>query len=230
MFKSKQALYKSKDWRNLKDRLILERGLFCEYCGTPIGNKSDCIAHHKQELTIYNVNDYNISLNPDNIMLVHFSCHNEIHNRYGSESSNRKVYIVYGPPLSGKSSFVKRVAQPNDIVVDIDSIYQMITNNPRYFKTDRIADAAFKVERTLIYEIIKQRFVYKWQTAFIIGGYPLLMDRERLIDELGAEEILIDATKDDCLERLYKDPERYPLRDKWEQYINDWFNKYQPTD
>lgn len=230
MYKNLKTFRNSRDWRNLKDRLILERGLICEYCGKPIATKSECIGHHKIELTLYNVNDYNISLNQDNIMLVHFNCHNEIHNRYGSENSNRKVFLVYGPPLSGKSSFVKRVAQPNDLIVDIDSIYQMITNNPRYFKTDRIADVAFKIQRTLINEVIKQRLVYRWQSAFIIGGYPYIMERERLIDELGAEEILIDATKEECLERLYKDPERYPFIKDWEQYIEDWFKKYQPTD
>lgn len=37
------------------------------------------IVHHKIELNEDNVNDPSVALNPDNMMLVCFDCHNKIH-------------------------------------------------------------------------------------------------------------------------------------------------------
>ena len=43
----------------------------------------EVIAHYKTPLTMQNVNDYSVSLNPENIMLVTHKAHNEIHSRFG---------------------------------------------------------------------------------------------------------------------------------------------------
>ena len=80
--------YKSPEWEGLIKLLKIERvgndGLLrCEHCGEPITRAYDCIAHHIKQLTPDNVDDYSISLNPDNIMLVHHKCHNAIHARFG---------------------------------------------------------------------------------------------------------------------------------------------------
>lgn len=40
-----------------------------------------------------------------------------------------------------------------------------------------------------------------WQNAFIVGTYPLKMERQRLADKLGAELIFIETEKDICLNR-----------------------------
>ena len=98
-----QTFYRSKEWENLLEQLKLERvnsdgQIICEHCGKPITLKYDCIGHHKIELNDLNVNDYNISLNPDNIMLIHFKCHNKIHERFNG--FKQQVYIVYGSPCS----------------------------------------------------------------------------------------------------------------------------------
>ena len=104
MFENRESFYKSKEWQNLLTNLKLERTnqegkLICEYCGKEIAKKYDCIGHHKIPLNNNNINDYTISLNPDNIMLIHFKCHNAEHHRFGFELP-KKVYIVYGAPCS----------------------------------------------------------------------------------------------------------------------------------
>ena len=104
MFETPHDLYKSKEWQDLLQTLKLDRineegKLICEHCGKEIVKGYDCIGHHKIPLNSSNVNDYNISLNPDNIMLIHFKCHNAVHNRFGFELP-KKVYIVYGSPCS----------------------------------------------------------------------------------------------------------------------------------
>ena len=224
-----KTFYKSKEWENLVAILKLERInkkdgiLYCEHCQKPLIHKYDIIGHHKTELTEANVNDVNISLNPDNIVLIHFKCHNEIHQRFGFEQ--QKVYIVYGSPLAGKTTFVKENSSKDDIILDMDNIYNMINfNNSKYVKSNRIKSNVFII-RDCILDMIKCR-TGKWRNAWIIGGYPLPMDRKRLMDATGAELIHIDTSKEECLKRLYNDPERQQVIAQWEQYINDYFNKY----
>lgn len=215
------SFYKSKEWLSLLEQLKLERvndkdELICEYCGKQIVKKYDCIGHHKIELTDLNVNDYNISLNPNNIMLIHFKCHNQIHERFGFQKA-KKVYIVYGSPCSGKSTWVKDVATSNDLIVDIDSIWECITSCNKYNKPNRLKANVFGIRDCLL-EQIKMR-IGNWKNAYVIGGYPLKMERERLSLQLGAEFIFIDCDKETCLNRS--------INDEWKHYVNEWFDAYQ---
>ena len=95
-----QNFYASEKWQKFRAVTIVERGLKCEHCGKIVVRARELILHHIKELTPENVTDVAISLNPDNVMVVHHDCHNKIHNRFGYHGE-RKVYIVFGAPLSG---------------------------------------------------------------------------------------------------------------------------------
>lgn len=226
MYNTLSDFYRSNEWQDLTRTLKLERvrsdgNLYCEHCGKPIVKAYDCIGHHKEHLTLDNVNKAEISLTPDNIMLVHFRCHNDIHNRYGTYT--RHIYLVYGCPLSGKSTYVKERAGIHDLIIDLDKIYACISNNPQYIKSGRIADNVFGV-RDCLFEQVKTRRG-KWINAFIIGGYPYKGERERLCVELGAEEVFIDCDKETALNRLASCEDGRDIKE-WTKYIEAWFSKY----
>lgn len=215
--------YRSKEWEKLREILMLERAeengdIICVHCGKPIVKKYDCIGHHLIELTETNYHDFNISLNPDNIVFVHHTCHNEIHDKTGYKQP--KVYIVWGSPLSGKTSYVKRVAKYGDLILDIDSLWAAVSGRPRYEKPNRIKDNVFAL-RDLMLQQIKMRTGF-WQRAYIIGGYALPIERERLAERLGAELIYIDSTKEECLARLDRATDKRKKSD-WQRYINEWW-------
>ena len=226
-----KKFYKSDEWTSLLEVIKDERKskdqeevIYCEHCGLPIVKAYDCIGHHKIELTEDNVNDHLISLNPDNIILVHHNCHNAIHRRFGNEGK-KEVYIVYGPPCSGKHSYIKSIASPNDLIIDMDNIYQMISCNNRYMNVGRLKSVVFEVRDKLL-EIVKYRSG-KWQNAYIIGGYPLRMDRERLEQRLNADSfIFVDSTKEECLQRLNNRFTNEESIKEWTDYINEWFDRY----
>lgn len=218
--------YLQKEWTKLLEILKLERvdkngDLICEHCNQPIDAKYDCIGHHVIELTLQNVNDANISLNPSNIKLIHFRCHNKIHRRFGFNQQN--VYIVHGSPLSGKSSWVKENATRDDIILDLDNLYEAITNNKRYDKNKRISTNVFQL-RDCMLDMIKTRSG-RWNDAYIIGGYPSSIDRMRLSETLGARLIHIDTSKEECINRLKNDNQRN--KEEWLKYINDYWERYQ---
>lgn len=231
-----QQFYRSKEWEAFRRVLIAERAdpstgfVLCAVCGAPIVNKYDLVVHHKQHLTEANVNDALIALNPANCECVHFKCHNRIHDRWqggngGYRPKPRMVHLVYGAPLSGKSTWVRDNLQRGDLVIDMDSIWQSITGLPRYDKPDTLKAVAFRLHDELC-DMVRTR-AGRWRTAFVIAGAPRRADRQRLMQKVGADDALyIDATHAECMERLERANDR-PL-DLWQYYIDDWFERYQP--
>lgn len=218
------TFYRSDEWKKLLATLKQERTnadgfIICEHCGRPILKPYDLIGHHIEELTEENVNDYTISLNPENIAFVHHGCHNRIHDRF-EKRTQRQVFIVYGAPLSGKTTFVKENAIEGDLIVDLESIWESISGS-KYAKPNRLKAIAFKV-RDAELDAVKHR-LGQWRNAYIIGGYPLQSERERLAQEMHARLIYIDTPKEVCLERLENDTER-PKED-YKKYIAEYFDR-----
>lgn len=230
MWDSLSAFYNSVEWKAVRADLIAKRTaadgiLYCEYSGAPIVNHYEIIAHHKTPLTMQNVNDYAVSLNPSNIMLVSHKAHNEIHNRFG-HSAGRKVYYVYGAPCSGKTTFVNSIKGNSDLICDVDNIWQCITGGARYDKPNALKANMFEVQRCIL-DMIKKR-VGNWERAYIIDGGAAKTPRNNRINDLGAEPIFIDTDKETCLKRLATDNNRTQAqKTEWKKYIECWFNDYQ---
>ena len=117
--------------------------------------------------------------------------------------------------------------EQGDLIIDIDSIWQCVSGCDRYIKPARLNSNVFIIRDTLI-EQVRYR-TGKWLTAWIVGGYPLTAERERLTRSLGAREIFIDTDRDECLRRLH-DAAANDGRDvvEWSRYISEWFEKYIP--
>lgn len=218
--------YNSREWEQFRKVVILERlhddGLtYCEYCHKPILKSYDCIAHHKVALTDFNIHDVSVALNPDNIMLVHHRCHNLIHNKLGKPQ--QQVFIVYGSPCSGKSSYVRDNMEVGDLIVDMDSIWQSVSGCDRYTKPNQIKSVVFGVRDCLVDCIRTRRG--KWSTAWIIGGYPYRAERERLARQLNARLIHIDTSIDECMNRLLNCDDGRNL-DDWKKFIEDYFKNF----
>lgn len=221
--KSLQTFYASKPWREMRMRLIAERGLCCEICGEKVTRSRELTIHHIKELTPENVDNPLIALNPDNLQVVHHSCHNKIHRR-AKAKTGQQVYIVYGPPLSGKTSYVKDRMEPGDLVVDYDSLFEGVSLLPRYHKPNEILPN-IKLIHGLLLDHIKTRYG-RWNNAWIIGGYADKYKREKLARETGAELVFMEVSREECLERLRQDSDRKDRVAEWTGYIDNWFNQY----
>lgn len=219
--------YTSDAWRNLVQVLRLQRvndagDIICDFCDKPIIHKYDCIGHHTIPLTEQNVHDASISLNPNLIQLVHHGCHNKIHDRLGL-SYKRQVFIVYGSPLAGKAEWVHDNMNTGDLIVDMDSIWQCVSGQERYIKPNRLKQNVFGV-RDLLINAIRMR-QGNWLNAYIIGGYPLISERERLCKSLGARLVHIDTSKEECLQRLHECSDGRDIAE-WEKYISEYWEKF----
>lgn len=229
IFSSLAQFYTSEEWRGFRAALLHERVkadgyLYDEHNGARLVNAYDIVAHHKIPLTLQNVNDYSISLNPENIMLVSHRSHNEIHARYGF-ATQKKVYYVWGSPCSGKSSFVQSSKGNSDLVVDIDLIWQAVTGGALYEKPDALKTPVFALRDSLL-DVVRMRSG-NWERAWIIEGGARKADRERRIAALGAEDVFIDTDKTTCLMRLASDEKRVHVQEQWRGYIEQWFADFQ---
>ena len=232
MYKGLSDFYNSKEWTDFRKVVLAERMkddgfVYDELTGKPLSKAYDIILHHITELTEENVHDASIALNPENIMVVSFGSHNKLHKRAKHSEGGfkvRQVFLVYGSPLSGKTSFVMENMTEGDLVIDMDSIWECISAQDRYIKPRRLNMVAFKIRDTLI-DCIKYR-VGNWNAAWLIGGYPLQSERDRLCRELGARPVFIDVSKEVCLDRL-----KGAGRDEeaWTRYIDAWFDRYRAT-
>lgn len=225
--KALRDFYNSKEWERFRKIVIAERmradgAIIDEVTGDPITKRYDVILHHKIELTDDNFRDASIALNPDNIMIVSFKTHNMLHARFGYNGKQcKQVFIVYGAPCSGKTTYVKENATADDLVLDIDRLWSAVRAEScgAYDKPDAVKSAVFAA-RDAILEGIRTR-CGKWVNAYVIGGYPMQGERERMQDKLGADKLIhIDTGKETCLIRAeMKSPE-------WKNFVEDWFEKF----
>ena len=234
---TREQFYKTHEWEVIRkvviDKHTDEEGfVHCAVCGKPILKKYDLVIHHIKELTDANVNDYTVSLNPDNLEPVHFGCHNKIHARaegHREYRKRRRVYIVYGAPCAGKLEWVKNNASWDDLVVDIDSLWDAVSIDDSIEKPNTIKQIVFGM-RDNIYDAIKHR-AGSWKNAYVVTTSPLIGDRERLKQRVGADEVIyIETTRQECLDNLVGKDFTTEKALEYVGYINEWWDRYQPDE
>lgn len=212
---SLESFYSQTAWRKLRSYVIAERiardgELVCDWCGRQIVAPYDAICHHVVPLTEANVGDPSISLNPENIQVVHHSCHSRIHEKGGN--GRRAVYLVWGAPKSGKSWYVESIRTRNDIVIDVAELYHALGSE---VGSRKVAPVVFRL-RDELYDVVRTRYG-RWDNAYIVGTYPIEMDRVRLMDTMRAEEVFIDTSMETCLGRCGTEEEM--------DYVREWFRE-----
>lgn len=219
------AFYCRKDYLDLAQACKIKSGGVCAKCGG-VFDISELRPHHKVELTLDNIDDVNVTLNPDNIEVLCHDCHNAAHKRFGYAVGAKHVYLVYGSPCAGKTTYVNSVATRNDLIVDLDKIHRAICICGLYDKPDATKRVAFDVRDYLLDEVRTATPRRKWQDAYIIGTYPDRIDRDMFVQDYGAELVHIDTSKEECIKRAYQDIERSSIRDAVIGWINAYWERY----
>ena len=186
-------------------------------------NPARLIGHHKIQLDPQNILDVNIALNPQNIEIICKECHDEEHKRY-RYGGTHNVYLVYGAPCSGKSTWVNQTAERGDLLMDLDAIYCAISGCAMHDHPNNLNKTAYAVRDTIL-EQVRMR-AGAWHDAYIMGGYPRKLQRESLAQRLGAELVYIEATPEEARARAMAS--RGALAVEWCGYIDKWFREYDP--
>lgn len=216
-FNDLKSFYRSTEWKKFREtylaKELAEKGEFvCNHCKKVILNKYQLILHHKEYLTEQNVFDYSISLNEGNIEPLCFACHNREHSK-GFKS--KEVVIVFGSPRAGKSVWTNSVAGEDDLIVDIDRIFEALNN----YRSNKLLGTVMDIHRQLL-ENIKMR-KGTWQTAYIIT--TSIYSAKRIKDIVDPKRIVfIDTSKDICYQRAKEKIQKYEgYKDFLDKYWNE---------
>ena len=224
-----KLFYNSKEWRKTRDAYFNSQYGICELCQRPGGE-----VHHKTFLSPQNIYDPDTTLNWDNLQLLCRSCHNAIHekasptmnglqfNENGELVESKNVFIVWGAPASGKTTYVKENKDKYDIVIDLDYITAALSLTEGKERSEDALPFALDV-RELLFNLIEERKYY-FKAAWVVAGLPKREEREALVRRLKAALIHIDTDKEECIKRARQDEQR---KNKGHQYkiIDRYFER-----
>lgn len=133
-----------------------------------------------------------------------------------------KAKIVYGSPCSGKTTYVRNNASNSDLIFDYDRLLVAATNRTLHFAEKHalhwlILDLrkSFVEAAKLSGDVENFWMVCSWNTDYI----------KELFSGVDTEEIFIEATKEECYDRLENDETR-PDKAEWQAVIDAWFEKH----
>ena len=242
-----RKFYNSDKWKHCRDVYIQERlltdGGMCERCHEQAGAE----LHHIEHLSIFNINDTNITLNPDNLMWLCKDCHFAMHkesimqgfakrkkkkvlNESGlwfdenGRPHKQEIYIVYGSPASGKSTYVKKNKFDDDMMIDVDRLKQAFGAVGRDDDFSNLLDIVLSV-RDYIYKLVAEGKA-DCRRVWIIGGFPKKKQRQDLQEMFHAKMIFIDRSYDECIANANADAQRN--NKLFQEYIiRKWFEDYE---
>jgi hypothetical protein len=142
-------------------------------------------------------------------------CHecNDIKTAYESASSEAASFhpdwlepsavpltIVCGPPCSGKTTYIREHAKPDDIVIDLDTIMMTLDPNYRHWTNglyDSLLFRAVRVRNALLGSLERRTTGRAW---FIVSA-PAEAERKWWQSKLGGEVVLLHPGVEECKRR-----------------------------
>lgn len=122
------------------------------------------------------------------------------------------VILITGPPCGGKTEYVLRNKNPEDLVIDADLIAQALGSESTHDHPGHIKALAARVR-----DLVTQAAVRGDYRAWVVSASP---SAEETI--LHSDSICVDPGIDVCLSRLGSRPH-------WtRQAIIDWYEKRKP--
>lgn len=86
-----KGFYDSRAWQDCRAAYILHKHGLCERCDSP-----GIIVHHKEELSPFNIDDPEVTLNWDNLELLCQDCHNKVHHGSGEVVGEGLTFDEHG--------------------------------------------------------------------------------------------------------------------------------------
>jgi uncharacterized protein len=135
--------------------------------------------------------------------------------------SGPSVVVVFGPPGSGKSTYVEKHRGENDVTFDFDSIMQSLSGKPSHQKNDNLISYCTDIRRLILDKSLRQPKVDK--TWIVVTG-PDDDFRDSLRD-VPVQYIEMETPKEECLKRVAEDPLRQDVLEETKEVIERYFEK-----
>ena len=107
-------------------------------------------------------------------------------------------------------------ASEDDLIIDVDALWEAVTISDKYHKNHKLRQNVLGLRDALIDQVRTR--LGQWSNAYVIGGYPLRSDRDRLCTLLGARPIFIQEDIETCKNRASSA--------FWSNLIDEWFRDF----
>ena len=111
----------------------------------------------------------------------------------------RNVYLIYGPPCSGKTTYVQDHAKPGDLIIDWDQLAIEAGSQREHDHQPHHAKAASR--RRMELETLAANM--RHGTAWIIRTLGDPQERQQAADRLNAQLVRIDPGGATCIDRAH---------------------------
>lgn len=131
-----------------------------------------------------------------------------------------KIVVIYGAPLSGKTTYVQQRMNDEDIVYDYDAIMHAITNNTY----QQYKQHVHKIVMDMRDDMITYAKQHDTGTLYVITTFLSYKLQDDLSTHTNVQYIKMNTSLDECKERL-----RHSTRTDKEdvmQVIHEWYGKY----
>lgn len=126
-----------------------------------------------------------------------------------------KVYVIHGPPLSGKTTYVQKHKGPNDLIYDFDYIMSVISGLPVHKHNTNLIGYVLDIRDLIINRLKREKRLDK---AWIITT-RLRKDLIEQLKGLDVEYIHLKVDKETQLKRLKENPDGRDIAE-WTALIN----------
>ena len=130
-----------------------------------------------------------------------------------------QITVVWGPPASGKSTFVRESRSDNSLTFDFDPVMQALSGLTPHHKNPALVGLVLEI-RALVLEALGTDLGVDdvWIITTRISD-----DMQEALDGLDVQYHLMDTDKETCLERVDADPDRADVAEEMKSVIEEWF-------
>lgn len=128
------------------------------------------------------------------------------------------VYLVCGPPCSGKSTYIKNNASDGDLICDVDLIYGAISTHDPHDADLYIHEIALLLKDKLL-DIIRER-KGTWKDAYVVSIASTKEKVKRDKDRINADKVIfLNTPYEVCMDRAKERDFAFSL------LIQEWFDE-----
>lgn len=138
------------------------------------------------------------------------------------------IVLVAGPSGAGKTSYVRKNMQADDIMVDLDALVAAITGAPWYTRPNGAWEFALDLRDLVMLRLMRPVNVRR---VWFIASLPQPNRRAEFAELLGASRVIVlEVDSTECIRRIATDERRAGQITEWSQVVERWWRDYRRND